>query len=262
MIETTISLPCPISLALLTDFHNTDPVPILKSLNARKPEIICVSGDFIYGDDPEPNGRNITENSNVFTFLRGCAETAPTFVSFGNHEWMLSPSDLEVITRTGITLLDNSLTRYKNTVIGGLSSAYYTGYRALRREHPELGLYPFHIKDPRYKKTEPELDWLGEFCRQQGYRILLCHHPEYYPKYLQTTDIDLILSGHAHGGQWRYYSLLKKEWRGLIAPGQGFFPELTSGVKDGRLVISRGLSNTTHIPRINNPTEIIYIQPR
>ena len=79
---------------------------------------------------------------------------------------------------------------------------------------------------------------------------------------IESRDIDLIFSGHCHGGQWRVYSILHREERGVFAPGQGLFPPLTSGLHDGRLLISRGLSNTTFIPRINNPTEIIYCLPK
>lgn len=107
----------------------------------------------------------------------------------------------------------------------------------------------------------PELNWLGDFTEQRGYRILLSHHPEYYPQYLKDLKIDLVLSGHCHGGQWRYYSPFRKVWQGIYGPGQGLFPRLTSGVHDGKLVVSRGLSNPSIVPRINNPTEIIYCIP-
>ena len=102
--------------------------------------------------------------------------------------------------------------------------------------------------------------WLDDFERQPGYKILLCHHPEYVPRYLQNRCIDLIVSGHAHGGQWRYYSRRRQEWRGIYAPGQGLLPKLTEGIH-GNHVISRGLSNNTPIPRLNNPPELVYILP-
>ncbi len=77
--------------------------------------------------------------------------------------------------------------------------------------------------------------------------------PEYYPRYLADTDINLILSGHAHRGQFRFFG------RGFYAPGKGFFPKLTSGVYDNRLVISRGLANTIKLPRINNPEDLVIV---
>ena len=70
--------------------------------------------------------------------------------------------------------------------------------------------------------------------------------------------IDLVLSGHAHGGQMRLFG------HGLYAPGQGWLPEFTSGMykgENGSLVISRGLANTASpVPRIFNEQEIVYVE--
>ena len=67
-----------------------------------------------------------------------------------------------------------------------------------------------------------------------GFRILLGHHPEYYAKYLKGLDIDLYV-GSAHGGPD------KTVRTGAFSPSQGFLPEFTSGIHDGRLVIGCGL---------------------
>ena len=134
-------------------------------------------------------------------------------------------------------------------------------HRPLHIRIPDFGEPPFPVmyffdghnlfrdEDATYGKS-----WgLDAFCAAPGYRILLCHHPEYYSKYLRDLDIPLILSGHAHGGQVRIFG------HGLYSPGQGVLPKLTSGVKDGRLVISRGLANRQKIPRLFNPPEIVYV---
>ena len=72
--------------------------------------------------------------------------------------------------------------------------------------------------------------------------------------YLKERGIDLLLSGHAHGGQFQFFG------QGVFAPGQGIFPKYTTGVHDGRFVISRGLCNTAKpIPRLFNPTELVII---
>ena len=105
------------------------------------------------------------------------------------------------------------------------------------------------------KHVPPELTWLDGFCAEPGYHILLCHHPEYYPRWLRERPIELILSGHAHGGQVRILG------QGLYAPGQGVLPKLTSGVTEGRLVISRGLANCQRVPRLFNPPELVYVLP-
>ena len=79
--------------------------------------------------------------------------------------------------------------------------------------------------------------------------------PEYYERYLSGRELSLVLSGHAHGGQIRLFG------RGLYAPGQGILPKLTEGVHFGRLIVSRGLSNNSVVPRVFNPPEIVYIRP-
>jgi predicted MPP superfamily phosphohydrolase len=97
------------------------------------------------------------------------------------------------------------------------------------------------------------MEFANSFAKESGYKILLSHHPEYYGKYLKDLDINLILSGHAHGGQWRLFG------RGVFAPGQGLFPKYTSGMYDNKLIVSRGIGNQMLVPRINNSKEIIVL---
>ena len=70
---------------------------------------------------------------------------------------------------------------------------------------------------------------------------------------MKNRKIDLILSGHNHGGVIRILG------KGLYARNQGLFPKYDGGIFDSRLIVSRGLSNTKHIPRLFNPTELVYI---
>ena len=87
----------------------------------------------------------------------------------------------------------------------------------------------------------------------QDYKILLDHHSENYELYTKKLSIDLILSGHNHGGQIRLFG------RGLYEANQGIFPQYSGGLYDERLIVSRGLANTKQIPRINNPTELVFV---
>ena len=83
---------------------------------------------------------------------------------------------------------------------------------------------------------------------------MLCHHPEYYERLLKDKDIDLILSGHNHGGQFRIFG------KGLLSSSTGLFPKYDRGLFDGRLVVSAGCANTTAIPRFFNPREAVIIR--
>ena len=257
-IETTYTVPnCPATFALLADSHNTNPAPILRSLRTHSPALILIAGDFVYGSTPLESGRlKMEESSNALDLIAGCAAIAPTYLSLGNHEWMLHRADLDLISSTGAIILDNcwaaTVVNGKRIILGGLSSSRYTHYQSWCVENPSSELYPretYHVAPP----IQPDLSWLPNFTSVSGYHVLISHHPEYY-HLLRDRGIDMILSGHAHGGQWRFFG------HGLFAPGQGLLPALTSGVVDGKLVISRGLSNTTVIPRISNRPEIVYVE--
>ena len=288
---TRYHLNAPCSIALLTDFHNRSWEPVIEALEPLHPDMICIAGDVFYGgvDSCMENQKN------VLPFLESCGSTAPTFLSLGNHDWALTPPDLAAIRQLGITILDNAWTNAdlgeikKHRVAGNVGdqqgrnvAAAIDDRQARSIGDPQArgdasgvddvqdcggvptilvgGLTSGITLDLRENdwnsgttSRPPQLEWLEDFAARDGYHILLCHHPEYYPRYLKPYDsIDLVLSGHAHGGQWRFFD------RGIFAPGQGFFPKLTSGVHQ-RLVISRGLSNTTRFPRLNNPCEIVYI---
>ena len=251
--ESFYRLPGPerLRIALVSDLHGRPYGAVISSLRARRPDLVCVAGDFIHGLLPR-RGLDF-EATSAPAFFRACASLAPCFVSLGNHEWPLAPEDLALLRETGVILLDNAWTRFGPLVIGGLSSAYIRGYRSYRAQR-DGERYP--VPDSIHhvaRGVTPELDWLGDYCAQEGWRLLLCHHPEYWPRYLRALPIPLTLSGHAHGGQIRLFG------RGLYAPGQGFLPEYTSGLYEGRLLVSRGLSNNVVVPRLFNPTELVYL---
>ena len=254
MRETFYTVPgCPVRVALVTDLHERPYARVLESLRKNRPNLICAAGDFLYAKPVR--GRIKVEAAGVLPFFRAAAALAPCYVSLGNHEWMVTEEDLQLLRETGAHPLDNAwetVTRKgAQLVLGGLSSGRVSACRRLREAG--LTMEAAAAKKDILEHSPPVLDWLDAYCAAPGYHILLCHHPEYYPRYLKARGIELILSGHAHGGQIRLFG------QGLYAPGQGLFPKLTSGVTDGRLAVSRGLANCQLVPRLFNPTEIVYI---
>ena len=263
MKETTYRVKIPMDLALLGDLHGQPWQEVVNSLRRNRPEVIAIAGDIVYGQSPVDDLSPLVTQPYILPFLEHCAEIAPSFLSLGNHEWMLDERDLGQIRSTGVRLLDNDFTEYGGAVFGGLTSAVVSNYREYKRAHPQrTERYPqpraeeidVHLR----QKRAPELGWLEEFRRTAGVHVLLCHHPEYYP--LIPEGIELVLSCHAHGGQWRFFNPVKRRSQGVFAPGQGTFPKWTKGVYEGRLVVSAGLANTAWVPRLFNPTEVVYLR--
>lgn len=224
-----------IRIALLADLHGRDRPDMMGFLKKGKPDAIVIAGDLF-------DGRRIESVEKPLEIARGkllinrLLGIAPVYFGLGNHEWKLTESDKEFISASGLILLDNTYVQLVSEVyIGGLTSASrYGRYRDISRK--------------------PDIAFLKRFEHQKGFRILICHHPEYYDPYLANRTFDLILSGHAHGGQIRIGN------QGLYAPGQGVLPKYTSGIVDGKMIVSRGLSNTKPwIPRFFNKTELIFI---
>ena len=221
-------------IALLADLHDKGSPDFISSLKERFPSLICIAGDLVNGYVRHRHYRHASYGDTL-SFLDECSAIAPTYLSYGNHECAAPAVQLKDIEKADITILDNRYIELTDSIyLGGLSAAAYS-------------------------YQNPEYIWLSKFQKSDGYKILLSHRPEYFmlqePK-LAYRSIDLVLSGHAHGGQIRVGG------QGLYAPGQGFLPKYTSGIHTGSygsMVISRGLSNTTWIPRINNHPEIVYI---
>lgn len=232
---------------IVADLHDRPFDAILSILKRECPDLILIPGDL-----SEALDRPATEVSRPgLGLLAACAAIAPTFYSLGNHEiggchgriykakmagkgelppFVMRDEWREIIEKSGATFLDQSFVRWNGLVIGGLGSG---------------------LLNPGWV---PEISWLDDFTKTPGYKLLLCHHPEYFDRYLRPYDIDLTVSGHAHGGQWQIFG------RGVYAPDQHLFPKYTSGVHEDRLVISRGVCNTFPlIPRFFNPREVVTV---
>ena len=209
-----------LDLAVVSDLHDgpyEENLPLLRSADA-----ILVVGDLVE--------RHSGRWKRAAAFLKDAPRCAPTFYAIGNHERKFGRLDLywPHVEQSDAVLLDDRFVRFRGIVLGGLSSG------------------------ARQERVRAEL--VEEMAAQPGFKLLLCHHPEYYPRYIQGRGIDLTLSGHAHGGQVRLFG------RGLYAPDQGVLPRLTAGFYDeGRLLVSRGMTNSNGLPRWGNPCELIML---
>lgn len=259
-----------LTIAHISDLHNKDGRQAIESMRNRKPDIIVITGDLVLRRRPKDDMLIVQSEKNVLPFLSECAQIATTYMSLGNHEIMLNQDDFDLIAQTGVELLDNRFVKTDKYVIGGVTSAYVSRYRReieemeageKAAEGTKAGRYLIPKPFWRPRMQESDYAWLDTFVKVPRYRILLSHHPEYWcleEPMLSNRDIDLVLSGHAHGGQFRLFG------QGFFAPGQGWFPKYTSGIhhgKRGRMIISKGMANTVMVaPRLFNPTEVVYIE--
>lgn len=213
---------------------------LFKKVAQEKPDMIALTGDLVQVDEKFP-AKKLAQLS------KGLADIAPTYAVTGNHD--LGGGHLreweQVLSEAGVTILiDEAVWQPINgsgLVVMGLS------------EKEDFEMTP----KPILKGVELRDDWKDET------RILLAHHPEFLEEYLMdlTRVPNVTLSGHAHGGQVRLPFV-----GGLFAPGQGRFPKYTSGVHfdshlpDKRMVVSRGIGNSSFPFRVNNRPEIIVIE--
>lgn len=213
----------PLRFAVAPDIHSSPFEDVLEEFG--RCDAVLLPGDLV--------DRHRRNNENAERFLVMVPEIVPVFYSVGNHERKFKNREayFRLVRESKVKLLDNESLRFRGVCIGGLSSA----------------------------KEKPDTGFLDRFEREGGYRLLLCHHPEDWRDYVHGRDIDLTLSGHAHGGQIQLFR------RGLYAPGQGLFPKLTDGLYGGgKMLLSRGMTNGAkpRVPRINNPCELIILNLR
>ncbi len=236
----------PVKLAVLTDFHGCDYGPDGAELSAcvaeESPDAILLVGDMFSADgDPE-------EELRMFRIL---AEIAPTFYVTGNHEyWEYDAAALvERIKETGVTVLFESCevleVKGQRLNICGVTDPVAMYYVLAPDPMLQLAHTALAVEDP------------------EAYTILLAHRPELIDDYAASGAFDLVLSGHAHGGQVRIPGLIN----GLFAPNQGWFPKYAGGrydVEGMTMIVSRGLStqDQKYIPRVFNRPELVVVEIR
>lgn len=224
----------------VSDFHNTKSKKLTKDLiseiKKQKPNAIVITGDLI---DSRKTNINVGIN-----FIKQIKDYAPIYFVSGNHEASTnSYSELKTkLIENGATILDN-----KVEVIELNDSKI----NILGIDDPAIAHESF-VTDEEIVKTEiNNLEY-----DKNNYSVLLSHRPEVLNVYVKN-EIDLVLTGHAHGGQIRIPFI-----GGLVAPNQGLFPKYTSGKleeKQTTMIVSRGIGNSILPFRVNNNPELVVI---
>jgi predicted MPP superfamily phosphohydrolase len=232
------------TIAQISDLHNKlfgdDQTKILNKLKSISPDIIVVTGDLI---DRRKYNLDI-----AMTFISGAVKIAPVYYVSGNHEaWSGDfPLIKKSLVEAGVNVLDDisvELTKGKTSIdIIGLSD-------------PDF-LTSDYIEGTNTSKT---IEQLKQWVMGKNFKILLSHRPELFDLYSENS-MDLVFTGHAHGGQIRIPFI-----GGLIAPDQGIFPKYSSGSysKDSTtMFVSRGLGNSIFPVRVFNRPEIVVVTLR
>lgn len=229
-----------VRLAVVTDFHSSDNADDVVAMVAScAPDAVLMVGDMF--DDDIAN----RPTERTLSLMRQLSALYPCYYVSGNHEAWTGEMDAlyQQTEEAGVTVLR-------------MSSGVLTvrGQRIALCGIPD----PYEMVFSGAPDTEEQLRQALEDVDSADFTVLLAHRPELLTKYAQFP-LDLVVSGHAHGGQVRIPGVLN----GLYAPNQGWFPKLAGGAytQDGTtLIVSRGLAVRTRLPRIFNRPEVVLVR--
>ena len=225
-------------IALVSDLHNTQTGNIdqklLDMLRENMPDMIAITGDLIdyYHTEPEVS----------LAFAKEAVKIAPCYFVSGNHEARyLGYGDFRnELTNLGVRVLADTRAALEkegdSILLIGLADAY-----PIDREESAV--------------LDNKLQWL--VLKDDPYTVMLSHRPA-TPEVFANHGVDLVLSGHMHGGQFRLPGI-----GGIYTPSTGFFPEYDAGLYtegETSLIVSRGIGNSIFPLRINNRPELIIVR--
>lgn len=237
----------PFRIILISDLHEHQfgrgNEKLAEKIREQSPDLIIIDGDMINGDSEDAD--------TAVEVVRALKETAPVYYSFGNHEYSYMEAGHEDLTEeleaAGAVVLN-----YQSIDIDVKGNPVRLG-----------GLYEYGFETGMQSEEENEraVPYLEEYADTDRYLIMCAHRPEsFYPwDMADQWGIDLVLSGHLHGGQ-----VIIPGVGGLYNSLDGFFPKFDYGqykLEDSDMVITRGLgSNPKMLPRFNNPPEIAVVE--
>ena len=225
-------------IAQISDFHNShfgeDNIELLQAIKAGNPDIIAITGDLVDRYHPDID--------NSMAFVEEAVKIAPVYYVSGNHEFRL---DYDEIRRRLIAL--------GVTIVEGQCVSLFRGEDAISISGVQDIAFSL---DPLTDVEELVMqELLSQIDYPEGFCILLSHRNNMMEPYADAK-VDLVLSGHAHGGQFRL------PWLGGVFAGGQLFPEYDGGMytqEDTTLIVSRGLGNSIFPFRVNNPPELVFI---
>lgn len=204
---------------------------LVKKVKEADPDAIFLTGDLI-------DSRRYDLQSSLAA-VKQFVEMTDVYYVLGNHEVAVNQTDeiYSALENLGVHILPN---------------------RSLEIERGGERVSIIGIEDPLMgKEVQEMLDEAMVDTAEHNYKILLSHRPEKFKTYVEN-ELDLVFTGHAHGGQVRIPFI-----GGLVAPGQGWLPDYTSGMYEApntKMLVSRGLGNSLVPQRLFNLPELIVVE--
>ena len=232
-------------IAQVSDLHNaefgTGNTELLQTISESTPDIIVITGDLV--------DMNHTNMDAALDFAKNAVQIAPIYYVNGNHEAALSQYNelKEGLKSVGVIVIEDE---------------------AIQLEHNGSTVTLIGLSDPNFAIRNDVFDDIPDMVSaklngllesENGCTILLSHRPELFETYV-SCGVDLVFSGHAHGGQFRLPFI-----GGLIAPNQGLFPKYDAGLYtdvNTNMVVSRGIGNSIIPFRFNNRPEVVLAELR
>lgn len=229
----------------VSDLHNDEfgekNEKLLEKIKEQNPDMIAITGDLL-------DSRR-TDIEKALNFIKGAAQIAPCYYVTGNHESRM-PEEYKELEKgmcdAGVNVLRNETVTIERdgeqiAVLGMDDPRFLIATDKIEKMEPILGEIMTEMK-----KDVPE----------EGFTLLLSHRPELFGLYSEH-DLDVVLSGHVHGGQFRLPFI-----GGIVGPGQGILPDYDAGVYiegSTSMILSRGLGQSIVPFRINNPPELVVV---
>ena len=221
----------------VSDLHNAtfgkNQKSLIQKVEATQPDAIFITGDLIDSDRYDLDA--------ALLLVDALVEMSDVYFVTGNHEVAINKVDeiKEALVARGVIFLENETVQWElegeSLQIAGI--------------HDPL-MKPYSLAENYTKDAIETAELTDQFT------LLLAHRPEQLAVYAEH-NIDVVFSGHAHGGQVRIPGI-----GGIFAPGQGWFPRMTDGIfrkEETQLVLSRGLGNSGFPLRILNQPEVVSV---
>lgn len=228
----------PVKIAFVSDHHGSEfgenNAELIDMIKTAEPDVVLLGGDMFDEEEYVDIAKDV---------ISRLTELYPVYGVLGNHEHKMegyTADDLRgIYAELGVSLLTEDCA-------------------VLDINGERINICGMDVY-PEYEGFDRRIDKALSQSDKDAYTVMIYHRPDKWEDFT-NKGIDLMLSGHTHGGQW----IVPGMFNGILAPNQGFFPKYAGGLyefEDGTsLVVSRGLATrNTIVPRVYNPPELVMI---